>query len=43
MIVTSFLNQTSSFSHTLQIYCLGLLDQNSDLFKVQIKTGPYIY
>ena len=42
MIVTFFfLNQTSSFSHTLQIYCLGLLGQNPILFRVQTKTGPY--
>ena len=41
MIITSFLNQANSFSHALQIYCLGLLGQNSILFRVQAKTGPY--
>ena len=36
-----FHNQTSSFSHALQIYCLGLLGQNPILFWIQAKTGPY--
>ena len=32
-----------SFSHALQIHCLALLGQNSILFRVQVKTGPYMY
>ena len=41
MIVISFYNQASSFSHALQIYCLGLLGWNPILFTVQAKTGAY--
>ena len=36
-----FYNQANSFSHVLQIYCLGLLGRNPILFRVQAKIGPY--
>ena len=36
-----FYNQANSFSHALQIYCLGLLGRNLILFRIQFKTGPY--